>query len=340
MRLTKSHKFIALLVALLLLVVTGVVRHEERPEVAYDAVNDATPFAQVEGKTAGVKSEAQIKAESGAAGVTQSRIRDAGVFQQQEGQLWRTLRNGPVTFYGGWLLVLTPLLFLLFYMVFGALHLHGQPTGCMIERFSAAERHVHWATAGTFVLLGLTGVIILFGKHLLLPLVGYQTFSWIAVIAKNLHNLAGPLFFVSVALLFKRYLKDNLWHKIDWLWVKDAHNVLRGHCHVPSYKFNAAEKAWFWGGVTMLGLIVSLSGFVLDFPVFDQGRHVMQIANLVHVIGALLFISAAFGHIYMGTIGAEGALQAMRTGNVDETWAKEHHELWYEEQKVKQGLAK
>lgn len=325
-----------LLLALLLLGVAGIKQFEEKPVVHRDAVTGATPFAEEEGKTAGIKSEAQIKAESGALNYTQSRNREAGVFQQKEGHtFWRALRNGPVTFYGGWLLVLLPMLILGFYKVFGPLHLHGQPTGRLILRFDAWERHVHWASAGTFVVLGLTGLTILFGKHILLPVVGYTAFSWIAIIAKNVHNLVGPLFFVSVVLLFKRYVKENLWHKVDWLWIRDAHNVLRGKLHVPSYKFNAAEKAWFWGGVTLFGLIVSLSGFVLDFPVFEQGRHVMQIANLVHGIGALLFISAAFGHIYMGTIGADGALEAMKTGMVDEAWAKEHHELWYEEQKAK-----
>ncbi|HQR61090.1 MAG TPA: formate dehydrogenase subunit gamma [Methylophilaceae bacterium] len=337
---TKTQKFLLLIVALLLVVAGSVRQYEEQSRVERDASTGATPFSLDEGRTAGVKSDAEIKAESGIAGITQSRIRDAGVFQQKEGQLWRTLRNGPVTYFGGWLLVLVPLLILGFYAIYGAMHLHGQPTGRLIQRFSVAERHVHWASAGTFVLLGLSGIVILFGKHLLLPLVGYQAFSWIAVIAKNLHNLAGPLFFVSVALLFRRYVKDNLWHKIDWLWIKDAHNVLRGETHVPSYKFNAAEKAWFWGGVTLLGLVVSLSGFVLDFPVFNQGRHVMQAANLIHGVCALLFICAAFGHVYMGTIGADGAFQAMKTGMVDETWAKEHHALWYEEEKVKQGLDK
>jgi len=334
-----THKFLALMVALLLMV-ASVMRYEEHPKLERDAVTGATPFSLNEGKTAGVKSDAQIKAEAGVPGVTQSRIRDAGVFEQQEGQLWRTLRNGPVTFFGGWLLVLVPLVILAFYAAFGPLRLHDQPTGRLIQRFSLAERHVHWASAGTFVLLGLTGVTILFGKHVLLPLIGYTAFSWIAVTAKNLHNLAGPLFFVSVALLFRRYVKNNLWHSIDWLWVSSAYKVLSGEIHVPSYKFNAAEKAWFWGGVTLLGLIVSLSGLVLDFPVFNQGRHVMQAANFIHGVFALLFICAAFGHIYMGTIGAEGALQAMKTGMVDETWAKEHHELWYEEEKVKQGLGK
>jgi formate dehydrogenase subunit gamma len=322
----------ALMLALLVAFATGTRADEESPQV--DGTTTATPYSNESQKQP--PSEAQKKATSGATHYTQSINREAGVFQQAEGQWWRTVRNGPVTVYGGWLLVILPILILTFYKIFGPLHLHGAPTGKLIQRFSAAERHVHWLTAGTFVVLALTGTTILFGKHVLLPVIGYHAFSWMAVIAKNIHNLAGPLFFVSVVLLFKRYVKDNLLHKIDMLWIKDAHNVLRGKSHVPSYKYNAAEKAWFWGGVTLLGLIVSLSGFVLDFPNFEQGRHVMQIANLVHGIGAILFISAGLGHIYMGTIGADGALQAMKTGMVDETWAKEHHELWYEEVKGKQ----
>lgn len=318
--------------ALVFLAAFGACAEDASPPL--DGTTTATPYSNESQNTP--PSEAQKKATSGERHTTQSINREAGVFQQEQGQWWRTIRNGPVTFYGGWLLLVVPVVILAFFKIFGPLRLHGKPTGKMIQRFDAWERHVHWATAGTFVLLGLTGTTILFGKHVLLPLTGYQAFSWMAVIAKNLHNLAGPLFFVSVVLLFKRYVKDNLLHKIDLLWIKDAHNVLRGHSHVPSCKFNAAEKAWFWGGVTLLGLVVSLSGFVLDFPNFGQGRHVMQIANLVHGIGAILFITAGFGHIYMGTIGAEGALQAMKTGMVDETWAKEHHELWYEEMKGKQ----
>lgn len=333
----RTHKILALSVALLLMVVVGMRQYEERPGVVHDAGTGATPFALDEGKTAGVKSDAQRRAEAGVVNITQVRSREAGVFQQSEGQRWRMLRNGPVTFYGGWLLILLPLAILTFYKIFGPLRLHAPPTGRLIQRFDAWERGIHWASAGLFVILGLTGLTLLFGKHVLIPVIGHQAFSWIAVIAKNVHNFLGPAFFVSIVLLFLRYVRDNLWHSIDWLWVKDAHNVLRGQCHVPSYKFNAAEKVWFWGGVTLLGLVVSLSGLVLDFPNFDQGRHVLQVANLVHGIGALLFIAAAFGHIYMGTIGAEGALQAMRTGMVDETWAKEHHQLWYEEMKGKKS---
>lgn len=281
--------------------------------------------------------DARAKAESGIMGYTQSRNREAGVFQQTQGHEWRMLRNGPITFYGGLLVLAMPLMMAVFYFVSGPIKLHDAPTGRKLTRFTPWERTVHWSTAISFVIMGITGLVLLFGKHVLIPVMGHHAYSWVAITAKNVHNLLGPLFFVSVALLFFSYLKDNWPKKIDMLWIKNAHKVLTGKMHVPSGKFNAAEKAWFWGGVAFLGIIVSLSGFVLDFPVFGQGRYAMQIANLVHLIGALLFIAGSFGHIYMGTVGAEGAFAAMKDGEVDETWAKEHHELWYEEVKQESG---
>ena len=307
----------------------------DKPAPAVDGTTEATPYSVEAQKSP--PSATQRKAESGAAQYTQSRNREGGVFQQAEGQWWRTVRNGPVTFYGGWLLVLVPLLIFGYYAVFGPMRVHDPLTGRKMQRFEVWERYIHWTTAICFVTLGLTGIVILFGKHILIPVLGHAAFSWVAVIAKNLHNLVGPLFFVSVVMLFIRFVKYNQWQRFDWQWLLHMPSILRGKRHVPSDKFNAAEKMWFWVGVCLFGLVVSLSGFVLDFPNFEQGRHAMQIANLVHGIGAILFICLALGHIYMGTIGAEGAFKAMQTGVVDEAWAREHHELWYQEEKAKQS---
>ena len=85
----------------------------------------------------------------------------------------------------------------------------------------------------------------------------------------------------------------------------------------------------FWFGVVFLGLAVSISGLIMDFPNFGQTRDALQTVNIIHAVSALLFVCLMLGHIYIGTIGMEGAYAAMRTGQVDETWAKEHHELWY-----------
>ena len=254
--------------------------------------------------------------------------RETNVLIQPQGQTWRALRDGQIAVYGGWALVVLFLVVLAFYMWKGTLQMHAPPTGRKIARFSLWERSVHWTTAISFIVLAISGIIILFGKSVFLPLIGYTLFSWLAALAKNLHNFVGPLFCVSVFILLLTFVRDNFWRSYDMLWFRKFGGLFSGQ-DVPSGRFNAGEKAWFWGGALFLGLIVSVSGLVLDFPNFNQTRLTMQIANVVHATGAILFMLGAIGHIYMGTLGMAGALDAMKTGYVDETWAKEHHEYWY-----------
>lgn len=268
---------------------------------------------------------------------TQVRGIETNILVQTEGEIWRQIRNGPITLYGGILLIAVPLLIFGYYRWKGALKLHDKPTGRFIERFSDWERIVHWSTAISFVILAVSGLILMFGKYVLLPMFGYTLFSWLAIIGKNLHNFIGPLFIFCTLVMFVTYVKDNLWRVVDFVWLKKAGGLLSGE-HVPSGRFNAGEKIWFWFGVILLGLVSGVSGLLLDFPNFEQTRFVMQLANVVHAISAVLFIVMALAHIYLGTIGADGAYEAMRTGYVDETWAKEHHRTWYEE--VKAGKAR
>jgi formate dehydrogenase subunit gamma len=253
---------------------------------------------------------------------------------QGAGREWRAFRNGPVTQYGGWLIVIVLAAILLFYMVKGQIKLHGRPTGRLIERFNTLERTAHWTMAISFVLLAVSGIVILWGKYLILPWLGYTGFSWLTIIAKNLHNFVGPLFIFSIVVSFLIFVRDNLIQGRDIKWLATLGGML-GKEEVPSGRFNGGEKAWFWGGMVLLGTVVSVTGLILDFPNWNQGRQIMQQANVVHAIAAILFISASFAHIYMGTIGMEGAYRSMRDGYVDEEWAREHHALWYDE--VKQG---
>jgi formate dehydrogenase subunit gamma len=188
---------------------------------------------------------------------------------------------------------------------------------------------IHWTNATAFVILAISGLIMAFGKNLLLPLIGYTLFSWLSVLAKNLHNFIGPLFIVCMILMVFTFIRDNLWRT----WIRKFGGLF-GNEEVASGKFNAGEKAWFWGGLLLCGVIVSATGLVLDFPNFDQTRGTMQLANIVHLTGASLFILGALGHIYMGTLGMAGAYDAMSRGYVDETWAKEHHRYWYNDIKA------
>lgn len=267
---------------------------------------------------------------SGEPGITQVQGIETGVLVQSQGETWRAIRNGPITFYGGILLLVVPLAILLFYYWKGPLTTHDALTGREIERFDLWDRTVHWATAISFVILAITGIILLFGKYFVLPVFGYTLFSWLAIASKNLHNFVGPLFIFCSIVMFFTFIKANLWRTYDWVWVKKLGGLISKE-HVPSGRNNAGSKAWFWGGVVFLGLIVSISGLILNFPNFEQGRSTMQYANIVHAVVAILYMAGSLGHIYMGTIGMEGAFKSMKTGYVDETWAKEHHQYWYEE---------
>jgi formate dehydrogenase subunit gamma len=253
------------------------------------------------------------------------------------GEAWRLFRNNVITPIGGWLVVAVLAVIGLFYWWRGPLKLHEAPTGRLIQRFTPFERYIHWVMAISFCILGVTGLIILLGKHVLLPVIGYTLFSWLTSLSKNLHNFVGPLFVLSLVVFIVRYIKDNLPRAYDLKWLKNAGGMLGGE-HVPSGKYNGGEKVWFWLGVVALSTVVSITGLILNFPNFDQVRTVMIQANIVHAIAGIAVIVLSFGHMYLGTIGVDGAYQNMRYGYSDETWAKEHHQLWYED--VKSGKVK
>ncbi len=256
---------------------------------------------------------------------------EAGVLIQDGGQNWRALRNGWFSVIGGWAIVVMMLMIGGFYAWKGTVQLHDSPTGRMIERFTLLERMAHWGTAISFSVLAISGLILAFGKTLLIPVIGFTLFSWLAMLSKNLHNFLGPLFIVSCIITFVIFVRDNFPKAVDFKWIVNFGGLINGK-HIPSEKFNAGEKIWFWGGLMVLGLVVGASGLVLNFPNFGQTRATMQLANLIHLTGSTLFMLGALGHIYMGTLGMAGALDAMKTGVVDESWAKEHHEIWYQEQ--------
>ncbi len=270
---------------------------------------------------------------SGQAHFTTARGPEAGVLIQAEGNTWRQWRNGPITQYGGWVLIVVPALILLFWLVKGTMKLHAQPTGRKMRRFAPYERFIHWGTAITFLALAVTGLAILFGKHVLAPIFGVEFLAWLLTVGKLVHNYVGPLFGVFVILMIISFVRDNVWEACDAIWIKRGGGLMGGD-HVPSGRFNFGEKTWFWFGVTFLGLTVAISGLVMDFPNFGWTRADMQLANIVHGVGAIILLALSLGHIYMGTLGVEGAYQSMKTGYVDETWAKEHHEHWYHDIKA------
>jgi len=277
----------------------------------------------------------EVRKEGSQENYTSIKGRETNVLVQSAGNTWRQIRNGPVTFYGGWLVVIVTLALAAFYIVKGPLKLHDKPSGRMVERFSLAERWAHWMMAISFCVLGVTGLTTLFGKHVVLPVIGYTLFAWLSALAKNLHNFVAPLFIASLLVFIVMFLKDNVYQKGDLGWFAKAWRMFVKGEHIPSWRFNMGEKAYFWFGVVGLCLVLGVTGLILLFPNFDQVRATMQLASIVHAVAAMLMIALALGHIYVGTIGVEGAFRNMADGVTDEVWAKEHHELWYNE--VKRG---
>ncbi|MBX3609240.1 MAG: formate dehydrogenase subunit gamma [Hydrogenophaga sp.] len=251
------------------------------------------------------------------------------------GEAWRQVRNNWIVPYGGSLLLIVVVAIALFYFAKGTIELHGAETGRKIERFTHFERAAHWVNAIAFVVLALSGIVMAFGKFFLLPVIGSTLFGWLTYALKNAHNFVGPLFVVSLIVVFLTFVRDNLPSKDDITWLLKGGGLFGGQ-EVPSHRFNAGEKVLFWAGVFLLGALVAGSGVFLDkiVPGVEFTRANMQVAHMIHASAAVLMMAAFIGHIYMGTLGMRGAYSAMKTGYVDETWAKEHHELWYDDIKA------
>ena len=262
--------------------------------------------------------------------------KEANVIVQRGGNAWRHWRNGPIASISGVLLLVVPLIIFLFYQSVRKTQPVLPESGRRVQRFTGWERTIHWVTAIAFLVLAFTGLLIMFGKVVLLPLLGHDVFASLAWISKYLHNFVGPLFVLCSILMFFTFLRRNFFDRRDWIWIKQGGGMV-SHQHIPTGFFNAGEKAWFWLGVTLLGLLMSVTGLVLDFVNFNQTRYLLQVANVLHIAGATVYIVASMGHIYMGTIGTPGAYRAMRHGDVDEEWAKAHHEIWYDD--LKHGRA-
>ena len=223
------------------------------------------------------------------------------------------------------------------YLIMGRLRISKGRSGQKVLRFNAFERFSHWLTAVSFVVLGLTGLNITFGKIVLLPMIGPEAFSSLSQAAKYVHNFVSAAFVIGLVLIVALWIKDNIPRKVDVDWVKQGGGFIKSK-HAPSGRFNAGEKLVFWFALGA-GVAVIISGYLLMFPFYVTDIAGMQIAQIVHAVVAVLFVAVIIAHIYIGTLGMEGAFEAMATGDVDLNWAKEHHDLWLEEQLAKERLA-
>ena len=302
----------------------------------------------------------------GSADITASNNGPAATTLVQDGGMkWLMFRQGPLATYGAYLLGGTLLLLAIFYLIRGRIRIDGAITGRKIERFKAVERFGHWLLAGSFILLGITGLISLFGRKVLIPAFGHEAFSTVAVGSKWIHNNVSWAFMIALIMIFVMWVIHNLPDRTDINWLLKGGGIF-SKGHPPAKKFNAGQKLIFWS-VIVLGTSISISGLALLFPfeinmfaaTFGKLNSLgisgalglgelrttlapheeMQYAQLWHAIVSFVLMAIIFAHIYIGTVGMEGAADAMTSGEVEEQWAREHHSIWVEEVEAKQKEA-
>ena len=269
-----------------------------------------------------------------------------GVILQRGGNTWRVWRNGPLAVIAAAAMLLALAVLAVYHWRRpprpSAAHRGDEPADDRADarpliRFDRTQRWVHWIAAIAFVALALSGIVLAFGKKIMLPWMGHEVFAALAIGSKWLHNIAGPVFVVASLVMFLVFLRHNRFGRADWPWLR-ALGGLRGGGHPPAPYFNAGEKLWFWIGVTALGLLMAGTGLMLNFPYFGEvgavsalTRYQLQWAQGLHLLGAAAYIALGLGHVYLGTLGSPEAWRAMAHGPVDPAWAREHHRLWYDE---------
>jgi formate dehydrogenase subunit gamma len=309
----------AIIVMLLAMVVSG-------PAIAQKANPDGTP-----NPTASAISERELLNQlpriEGRVDIPDIK---ASVLIQPAGRTWDYFHEVILHWGGAIVLGGTMVVLVLAYLIIGRIKITAGRSGRTIDRFKAFERFSHWLTAVSFVILGLTGLNITFGKILLLPIVGADTFSDIAEAAKYAHNFVSFSFMAGLVLITVVFFRDNLPERVDIEWLKQGGGFIKNK-HAPAGRFNLGEKLVYWLSLAA-GFAVSISGLLLLFPFFGTDIAEMQLAQVIHAVVAILYVALILAHIYIGTLGMEGAFEAMGTGKVDLNWAREHHDRWLSQQ--------
>lgn len=323
----------------------------------------ASPTAgAVPGGSAGTTSDSDLwrALKSGAQATTSGQDKKAGVAIQANGENWRRIRNGSFATYSAWGLLGTIALLSIFFALRGRIRIgHGGASGDTISRFKLIERLGHWLLASSFIVLALTGLNLVYGRDLIIPLLGKDAFATISIYGKLAHNYVAFSFMVALVWVTLTWIWHNIPHPRDLLWFAQGGGLI-GLGHPAAKKFNAGQKVIFWL-VVLGGFSLSLSGWALLFPfttthfadtfglinsIFGTelptaltALQEQQLAQLWHGIMSVVMTCVVLAHIYIGSVGMEGAFDAMGSGEVDRNWAMEHHSLWVEEEDAKSAPA-
>jgi formate dehydrogenase subunit gamma len=259
----------------------------------------------------------------------------SGIIEQPVGRDWRQFHQVTLKWIGIIAIIGVAAGILIFYLIRGMVRIQAGRSGRVIVRFNAFERFVHWMTATCFIILAISGLNITFGKPLLLPLMSPEAFTIWSQTLKYLHNYLSFPFTIGVVLILLMWIGGNIPNRTDREWLRRGGGIV-GDDDPPAYRFNAGQKLIYWI-VVLGGGAVAVTGYLLMFPFYGTGIAGMQLAQIVHAVVAVLFIAAMLGHIYIGTIGMEGAFEAMSEGTVDVNWARQHHSLWLQEEMARTG---
>lgn len=283
----------------------------------------------------------------------------AATLVQSYGENWRAFRNGPLSTYGAYGLIGMLVVLVLFFALRGRIKIEHGRAGETIQRFNNIERFGHWLLATSFIILGITGLNKLYGRYFLPDVMGAEAFTSISIAGKWLHNSVAWAFMLGLVIIFVAWVKDNIPNTIDLKWIAKGGGLFSKNVHPDSRKFNAGQKLIFWSTI-LLGASLSMSGIALLFPFetammaktfaflnnFGFGLPTditplqeMQLQTAWHGIVGLAMIIVIIAHIYIGSIGMEGAFDAMGSGEVDLNWAKEHHNLWVDEVQARERPA-
>ncbi|MBK1698337.1 formate dehydrogenase subunit gamma [Rhodovibrio salinarum] len=285
----------------------------------------------------------------GQSGTVSQPDKKLGVLVDSSGENWRAILNGPVKVYGAWLILGVLALLALFYALRGRVPVDGGFSGKTVERFTTLDRFAHWLSATSFVILAFTGLNLVYGKYFLLPLIGPSAFSWITQAGKYAHNFVAFAFMAGVIMMFLLWVRFNIPKKHDLTWLAKGGGIFDSKVHAPSERFNAGQKGVFWlaclGGLSlsMSGIALlfpfefgffgktfaALNGLGLDLPAQLSPLQEQQLNQIWHSILAFVLIAVMLAHVYIGSVGMQGAFSAMGSGQVDVNWAEEHHNMWY-----------
>jgi formate dehydrogenase subunit gamma len=260
--------------------------------------------------------------------------RNASSLIQPGGTQWRDFQRSQLPWIGGIAILGMLAALVLFFVMRGRIRVEHGLAGTTILRFAMFERFVHWVTATCFIILALSGLNISFGRMLIMPLFGPEAFATMTAWGKLAHNYLAFPFMIGLVFMFLVWIKDNVPGRVDVEWLKRGGGLLNKGDHPPAKRFNAGQKMIFWI-VIIGGTLMSISGWYMLFPYLPANVGALQFWTIIHAIVAMLFVAAMLAHAYIGSIGMEGAFDAMGTGEVDLNWAKEHHSLWVEEEQGK-----